>query len=155
MSALRLANRVVAQECERCVSSGRTCPSCVQRRRHAWALVVERENSPEAVARFMGLDAAQVRALVAEEEDRRELRSLRCDSIPVQRTRAVIADTLARDPELTIADVARWMDMRQGDFERAFLGRGRDGRAKRRVNVANASRLMIALGRAPNELEGC
>jgi hypothetical protein len=45
--------------------------------------------------------------------------------------------------------------MRQADFERAFLGKAREGRAKRRVNVANASRLMIALGRAPNELEGC
>jgi hypothetical protein len=45
--------------------------------------------------------------------------------------------------------------MCQADFERAFLGKGREGRPKRRVNVANASRLMIALGRAPNELEGC
>jgi hypothetical protein len=45
--------------------------------------------------------------------------------------------------------------MEQADFERAFLGTGRNGRAKRRVTVANASRLTIALGRAPNELEGC
>jgi hypothetical protein len=93
--------------------------------------------------------------LVAAEQDRRELRSLRRDSIPIQRTRSVIAEALARDPDLTIADLARWMEMAQADFERAFLGKGRDGRPKRRVNVGNASRLMIALGRAPNELEGC
>ena len=53
------------------------------------------------------------------------------------------------------AEIAGWLEMQQADFERAFLGRGRNGRAKRRVTVANASRLMIALGRAPNELEGC
>jgi hypothetical protein len=45
--------------------------------------------------------------------------------------------------------------MHQADFERAFLGRGRTGHVKRRVTVTNASRLMLALGRAPNELEGC
>ncbi len=93
--------------------------------------------------------------MVAAEADRRELRSLRCDSVPVALTRRVIADALARDPELTVADIARWLDMRQIDFERAYLGRGRKGRPKRRVNVASASRLMVALGRAPNELEGC
>ena len=60
-----------------------------------------------------------------------------------------------RDPDLTIVEIAHWLEMRQADFERAFLGKGREGRPKRRVNVANASRLMIALGRAPNELEGC
>ena len=75
--------------------------------------------------------------------------------IPVQRTQSVITDALVRNPDLTIGEIAQWLDMRQADFERAFLGRGRDGRPKRRVNVTNASRLMIALGRAPNELEGC
>lgn len=103
----------------------------------------------------MGLSSGRVRALVAEEADRQELRSLRCDSIPVQRTQAVIAEALGRDPDLTIADLAGWLDMRQADFERAFLGKGKGGRAKRRVNVSSASRLMIALGRAPNELPGC
>ena len=106
-------------------------------------------------AGILGLDREHVRELVAAEQDRRELRGLRCDSIPVERTRAVIADALARDPHLTIADIARWMEMAQADFERAFLGTGRTGPPKRRVNVASASRLMIALGRAPNELEGC
>ena len=45
--------------------------------------------------------------------------------------------------------------MAQADFERAFLGQGRAGRPKRRVNVESASRLMIAFGRLPNEPEGC
>lgn len=93
--------------------------------------------------------------MVDAEADRRELQSLRCDSVPVALTQRVIADALARDPHLTVADLARWLDMRQVDFERVYLGRSRKGRPKRRVNVTSASRLMIALGRAPNELEGC
>lgn len=63
------------------------------------------------------------------EQDRRDLPSPRCDSIPVHRTQTVFAAALARDPDLTIADVARWMEMTQADFERVFWGRaGRRGR---------------------------
>jgi hypothetical protein len=116
---------------------------------------MERKESLETAARILDLERSRVQELVAAEQDRRDLRSLRCDSIPVDRTRAAIADALARDPDCTIADIASWLEMQQADFERAFLGKGRNGRAKRRVTVANASRLMIALGRAPNELEGC
>ena len=147
--------RSAAGSCVRCVATGRTCPSCVQLRRRAWSLVVECKESIDTAARILRVDRVHVRELVAAEQDRRELRRLRCDSIPVERTRAVIADALARDPHLAMADIARWMEMAQADFERAFVGRARNGRAKRRVNVATASRLMIALGRAPNELEGC
>jgi hypothetical protein len=118
-------------------------------------MVVEQADSLKTAADVLGLSPERIEELVVAEEDRRELRSLRCDAIPVHRTRTVIAAALARDPNLSIADIARWMDMAQADFERAFLGRGRPGQIKRRVNVASASRLMIALGRAPNELEGC
>jgi hypothetical protein len=141
--------------CKRCSATGRTCPSCVQRRRRAWSLVNERGESFESVARAMKLEPERVRELVAQESDRRELERFKCDSIPVALTRAVIAQALARDPDLRIADVARWLDMHQVDFERAFLGKSKGGRPKGRVNVTSASRLMIALGRAPNELPGC
>ena len=141
--------------CARCLETGRTCPSCVQRRRLAWSLVIEQGQSVDGAARVLGLERNRVQELVAAEQDHRELRSLRCDSVPVDRTRAAIADALARDPDRTLADIAGWLEMQQADFERAFLGKSRNGQAKRRVTVANASRLMIALGRAPNELEGC
>ena len=154
-AAVRVTRDVVAESCERCAETGRTCASCVQRRRYAWSLVTEQGETFEVAGRIMGLESYSVRELVAAENDRRELNSLRCNSIPVQRTQSVIAEALARDPELTIGEIAHWLDMRQADFERAFLGKGRDGRAKRQVNIVNASRLMIALGRAPNELEGC
>ena len=156
MSAtVRGTRDVVAEFCERCAETGRTCASCVQRRRYAWSLVTEQGETFEVAGRIMGLESYSVRELVAAENDRRELNSLRCNSIPVQRTQSVIAEALARDPDLTIVEIAHWLEMRQADFERAFLGKSREGRPKRRVNVANASRLMIALGRAPNELEGC
>ena len=103
----------------------------------------------------MRLSPASVQELVADEEDRRELRGLRCDSIPVHLTRSVIAEALERDRDLTVGDIAHWLDMRQVDFERAFLGKAKAGRVKRRVTVTSASRLMIALGHAPNELPGC
>ena len=155
MSAVQSAVGVLPEGCERCAETGRTCASCVQRRRYAWSLVTERSETFETAGRIMELEPDRVRELVAEETDRRELNSLRCKSIPVHHTQSVIADALARDPELTIGEIAHWLDMRQADFERAFLGKEREGQPKRRVNVANASRLMIALGRAPNELDGC
>ncbi len=101
------------------------------------------------------LSPERVRQLVEQETDRRELESFRCDSIPVQATRSVIAEALIRDPDLTIGRIASWLDMGQSDFERSFLGKSKDGRPKRRVDVSSASRLMIALGRAPNDLPGC
>ena len=145
----------IAGMCEACAETHRTCPSCVQRRRRAWSLVTERGKTVETAAAIMGLSSGRVRELVAQEADRRELRSLRCDSIPVALTRSAVEDALARDPDLTIGEIAHWLDIRQADFERAFLGKSRGGRPKQRVNVSSASRLMIALGRAPNELPGC
>lgn len=146
---------VTAVVCERCKQTGRTCPSCVQRRRHAWSLVNEQGETFESAARIMDLAPQRVRELGEEEADRRELVTFKCDSIPVKLTQTAIADELARDPDLTIGEIAHWLDMRQVDFERAFLGKTKRGRPKRRVNVSTASQLMIALGRAPNELHGC
>ena len=68
--------------------------------------MTEQGETFEAAGRIMGLDSHRVRELVAAENDRRELNRLRCDSIPVQRTQAVITEALARDPELAIAEIA-------------------------------------------------
>jgi plasmid maintenance system antidote protein VapI len=115
----------------------------------------EHGETVESAARIMGLAPERVHALVEDESHRRELGSFQCDSIPVELTRSVIDQALARDPNLTIADMARWLEMAQADFERAYMGKSKTGGPKRRVNVSSASRLMIALGRAPNELPGC
>ncbi len=152
---LALATDEPAYECARCAETRRTCPSCVQRRRYAWSLVKERGERLESAAASMGLAPERVHALVEQESQRRELGSLKCDSIPVELTKAVVEQALARDPDLRVADMARWLEMAQADFERAFIGNTKTGRAKRRVNVSSASRLMIALGHPPNELPGC
>jgi hypothetical protein len=143
------------QACSQWAEIGRRCPSCVQRRRRAWSLVNEQGASFDSAGAIMNLEPGRVQELVAEESARRELQDLRCDSIPVQLTRAVIAEAVTRDSDLTIGRIAGWLEMRQSDFERAYLGKSKDGRPKKRVSVSSASRLMIALGRAPNELPGC
>jgi hypothetical protein len=153
--ALSARSESEGRGCARCAGAGRTCPSCVQRRRYAWILVTERGQTLEATSQALRLPVGRIRQLVEEEKERRELASLRCDSIPVARTRAVIEEVLARDPDLKVADIAHWLDMSQIDFERAFLGRTKQGQPKQRVTVSSASRLMIALGRAPYELPGC
>jgi hypothetical protein len=33
-------------------------------------------------------------------------------------------------PDLTIAEIVNWLDMRAADFERAFLGKAKGGRPK-------------------------
>lgn len=151
---LALSAEEAVDDCERCAET-RTCPSCIQRRRYAWAMVNEGGESVEHVAMLMGIAPERMRALLDEESHRRELASLKCDSIPVELTRSAIERALARDADLSIADLARWLEMTQADFERAFVGKSKTGRPKRRVSVSSASRLMVALGRAPNELPGC
>jgi hypothetical protein len=103
----------------------------------------------------MELPVRVVRSFVAEERDRRDLRRYKIDSIPTTRVRAFLERELERDPELTRAEVAHWMNMRQADFDRQLGYTLAKGRRQRRVGVPLASRLTLALGRAPNELEGC
>ena len=77
---------------------------------------------------MMGLAPERVHALVQEERHRRDLGSLRCDSIPVELTRSVVEQALARDPDLSISDLAHWLEMAQADFERAFIGKSKTER---------------------------
>jgi hypothetical protein len=113
---------------------------------------------PEAAADRMGLSVARVMLLVEHERDRRDRQRFKRDSIPITWSQQIIAQELARDPELTHAEIAHRMNMHQADFEIQFgYSQTKDGNGKRqeRVGIPQASRLMIALGRAPNELEGC
>ena len=73
MGASAILSRRGAESCTCSAHAGRTCPSCVQRRRYAWSLVTERGETFEAAAWIMKLEPGRVRELVAEETDRREL----------------------------------------------------------------------------------
>ena len=104
----------------------------------------------------MRLTSGQVRLLVFRERDYQDLRRFKLDLIPTERVRALIDRELERDPLLSRAELAVWMDMHQIDFDRR-LGYvpGKDGRRQRRIGIELASRIVIALGRAPVDLDGC
>jgi hypothetical protein len=49
-----------------------------------------------------------------------------------------------------------WMDMPQIELDRRVgYAPGKDGRRQRRIGIELASRIVIALGRAPMDLDGC
>ena len=96
-----------------------------------------------------------MRALVVHERDRRDLGRYKLDSIPTERVRAFLERELAREPELTHAEVARWLGITQADLHRQLGYATGNKRPQQRIGIPAASRLAIALGRAPNELDGC
>ena len=106
----------------------------------------------------MGLPAARVRVLVAHERDRLALGEYRINSIATERARAFLEREMGRDPTLTRAEIAHRMNMDQADFDRqlgyAGAKQGNETR-QRRVGIPLATRLTLALGRDPYELDGC
>ena len=149
------ATTLTAEPCPRCEGGG-TCASCAQRRKHAWRLVTVTGLSHEETAMRMRLTPERVRMLVEQERDRRDLARYRLNMIPTERVRAFLERELQRDPRLTRAEVAHYLDMKQIDLDRQLgYELGKNGHRQRNVRVEAASRLVIALGRAPHELDGC
>lgn len=104
----------------------------------------------------VGLPVRRVRVLVAHERDRRELELFRLDAIPTVRVRAFLRRELERDPELTRAELAHRLGIHQADLTRQLgYEPTKNGARQRRIGIPAASRLVIALGHAPHELEGC
>jgi hypothetical protein len=113
----------------------------------------ERLSERQAALR-MGLTTAQVRLLVTQEEHYRELKALKRDSIDTAAVRAFVDKTL--EPGVTRGELAHWLNMEQIDLDRQLgYTPGKDGKIQRRVQIPTASRIVIALGRAPHELDGC
>jgi hypothetical protein len=82
----------------------------------------------------------------------------RRNSIPTERVRAFIDAEIAKDPERTHAELAHRMNMAEVDLLRhlGYMAQKKaNGATGRRVSVDLASRAVLALGRAPYELEGC
>jgi hypothetical protein len=149
------ASAITAETCLRC-NGGGTCASCAQRRKRAWRLITVEGLSWEDAAARMRLTPERVRVLVAQERDRQDLARYRLNMIPTERVRAFLEREQGRDPTLTRAEVAHYLDMKQIDLDRQLgYEPGRNGRRQRTVRVEAASRLVIALGRAPHELDGC
>jgi serine/threonine protein kinase HipA of HipAB toxin-antitoxin module len=149
------ASAITAETCLRC-NGGGTCASCAQRRKRAWRLITVEGLSWEDAAARMRLTPERVRVLVAQERDRQDLARYRLNMIPTERVRAFLEREQKRDPRLTRAEVAHYLDMKQIDLDRQLgYEPGKSGRRQRSVRVEAASRLVIALGRAPRELDGC
>lgn len=149
------ASTITTETCPRC-NGGGTCASCAQRRKRAWRLVTVDGLSHEDAAARMRLTPEQVRLLAAQERDRQDLARYRLNMIPTERVRAFLEREQKRDPRLTRAEVAHYLDMKQIDLERQLgYEPGKNGHRQRTVRVEAASRLVIALGRAPHELDGC
>ena len=107
-------------------------------------------------ARRMGVTPRRVRLLVARERDYRDLKRYKLDLIPTERVRVFLEQELARTPGLTRAEVAHYLNMQQIDLDRQLgYEPGKNGRKQRHIGIPAASRLVIALGRAPIDLDGC
>ncbi len=149
------ASAITAETCWRC-NGGGTCASCAQRRKRAWRLVTVEGLSCEEAAARMQLTPEQMCLLVSQERDRQDLARYRLNMIPTERVRAFLEREQKRDPRLTRAEVAHYLDMKQIDLDRQLgYEPGKSGRRQRSMRVEAASRLVIALGRAPRELDGC
>jgi len=132
------------------------CPRCVGRRTWAYEQVEKKARSVVDVAADLRVPRERVECLVEQERDRR--------SRPKFKRRPRLADAqwfidyaIARDPDLTRAEIARRMkpEMSQADFDKTFGYPKRRGRRPKFVSVDMGTRLMLALGRAPHELDGC
>ena len=104
----------------------------------------------------MHLTPARVRLLVAQERDRQDLERYRLNMISTERVRTFLEHEIERTPGLNRAEIAHYLDMKQIDLDRQLgYEPGKNGRRQRKVGIEAASRLVIALGRAPHELDGC
>ena len=144
-----------ATRCPRCETAA-SCKSCVQYRRRAWRLTGEQGLSVELAAARMRLPVEQVEHLLDVERDRRELQLFVRNHVPAGRARELVDRHLERHPELTRAAIAEYLGKRLIDFDRQLGYRPRaDGTVQQTLDIPTASQLMIALGHAPNELDGC
>ncbi|MBV9196108.1 MAG: hypothetical protein JO168_18385 [Solirubrobacterales bacterium] len=104
----------------------------------------------------MGTTAAQVRRLIAQEREQQDMKAFKQDSIETATVRAFVDQELERDPELSRSLLAHWLNMQQVDLDRQLgYSARRGGRIQRRIGIPAASKVVIALGRAPHELDGC
>ena len=135
------ASAITAEPCSRCDRRG-TCPSCAQRRKHAWRLVTVDGLSHEETAERMQLTPARVRLLVVQERDRQDLERYRLNMIATERVRTFLEHEIERTPGLNRAEIAHYLDMKQIDLDRQLgYEPGKNGRRQRKVGIEAASRL--------------
>jgi hypothetical protein len=153
---VNVADDGAATACPQCLALDATCRRCAQH--GALAVRWLRDGlTVQVVARRLRLTRERVLRLVEEALDRKSLREYRNQRPRVEDARMFIELALARDEELTRAEIARRMKppMHPADFDHAFGYAKASVRAGEHVSVPVGSRLMLALGRDPRELPGC
>jgi hypothetical protein len=154
----------VLDGCPRC-APGAVCASCAARRRLIRRLVDVEGESLEHAASRMRLSARFARELLTEERERRDLALHRSDFVDNAPIRALYERRLAREPELTLPELARLADIPCETYLARMLGYKPTSRAVRegrrypgqhmaRISVEHAGRIVRALGYAPAEIEG-
>jgi hypothetical protein len=142
--------------CPQCLALDATCRRCTQ---HGALAVrwLEGGLTVGVIARRLRLAPERVLRLVEEALDRRCVRELQNQRPLLADARMFIELALARDEELTRAEIARRMKppMHPADFDHAFGYAKASVRAGERVSVSVGDRLMLALGRDPHQLPGC
>src|SRR4051812_30941256 len=141
--------------CGACFAGDGICPSCFEKGR--WGLdQLDKGATLAEIAEHLKVSCVRAQRLVELARDRREVREQ--DKRPLLAdARWFINDALAREPLLTRAEIARRMkpEMCQADFDKTFGYARRRGRLQRFITVGMGTRLMLALGRDPHELDGC
>lgn len=152
--------------CKRCRENPRSvCVACTQRRRRATQLREQDGLTVEQIAVRMRLTVPRVQRLLEEEVQWRDLQQYVCNSVPAVLLQDLIRRRQLEDPALTKEEIAK----RAGYSSREALLRavGLEPTARRvragkvyppkletSVEVAVASKIVLALGFAPHEIPG-
>ena len=151
-----VADEGAVTACPQCLALDATCRRCTQH--GALALRWMHDGlTVRVIARRLRLTPERVRRLVEEALDRKRVREYSNQRPLLADARMFIELALARDEELTRAEIARRMKppMHPADFDRTFGYAKASVRAGEHVSVSVGDRLMLALGRDPRELPGC
>jgi hypothetical protein len=152
-------------QCDWCATHGPDgCPSCVVRARKAVRLRAKGW-TPAQTAADMGISVARVERLLEQHDDREELKALACNEIPNERVRQLFERRKREDSTFTIArlaDLAGFSCSSHVERDLGYMptsptttkGRYYPGKIKTTIRVKNASRLVLAMGYVPAEVEG-
>lgn len=158
-------NEPNADYCDWCLRNGpKGCPACLVRQRKAARLAAS-GRSPAEIAAEMRIPERRVARLLEQHADREALKQYRGSAnVDNRRIRALVEERLARDSDLTLAEIARLAEYSCASHLERDLGilptstkvvgdKTYGARLKDTISVQNAGRIVRALGYLPVEIE--
>lgn len=152
--------------CKRCRENPRSaCVACTQRRRRAMQLREHDGLSDEQIAARMRLTLPRVQRLLEEEAQWRDLQQYVRNSVPATLLQDLIRRRQQEDPALTKEEIAKRAGYQsrlallravglQPTARRVRAGKVYPPKLETSVEVAVASKIVLALGFAPHEIPG-